>query len=40
MVMDRIIEVRGIVQAIFIEDERVSQRAQLKQPMPIGGIAR
>ena len=35
-----IVEVRRIVQAIFIEDERVGERAQLKQPMPIGGVAR
>ena len=35
-----IVEVRGIVQPILIEDERVGQRAQLKQPMPIGGVAR
>ena len=35
-----IVEVRRIVQPILIEDERVSEGAQLKQPMPIGGVAR
>ena len=35
-----IVEVRRIVQPILIEDERVGERAQLKQPMPIGGVAR
>ena len=35
-----IVEVRRIVQPVLIEDERVGQRAQLKQPMPVGGVAR
>ena len=35
-----IVEVRRIVQPILIEDERVGERAQLKQSMPIGGVAR
>jgi hypothetical protein len=35
-----IVEVRGVVQPILIEYERVGERAQFEQPMPIRGVAR
>jgi hypothetical protein len=35
-----VIEVAGIINAIFIEDERIAEGANLEQPMPIGRVAR
>jgi hypothetical protein len=35
-----IVEVRRIVESILIEDERVGERAQFQQTMPICGVAR
>ena len=31
---------RGIVDAVFIQNERVRQRANFQQPMPVGRVAR
>ena len=35
-----IVEVRRVVDAILVEDERVGERANLEQAMPVGGVAR
>ena len=35
-----IIEMRGIVHPVFIQDERVGQRADLQEPMPVRRVAR
>lgn len=35
-----VVEVRRIIQPVFIEDERVAERTELEQPMPVGGVAR
>ena len=34
-----VVEVSGIVDAVLVEDQRVAQRADLQQPMPVGGVA-
>ena len=35
-----VVEVRRVVDAILIEDERVGERADLEQAVPVGGVAR
>jgi hypothetical protein len=35
-----VVEVRGIVDAVFIQDECARQCADLQQPMPVGRVAR
>lgn len=35
-----IVEVARVVDAVFVEDERVGQRADLEEPVPVGGVAR
>ena len=30
----------GVVDAVLVEDQRVGQRADLQQPVPVGGVAR
>ena len=35
-----IVEMGGIIHAVFIENERVRERAQLEQAVPVRGIAR
>ena len=37
---EAIIEVRWIIHAVFIENERVGQSADLQQPVPVGGVSR
>jgi formate hydrogenlyase transcriptional activator len=37
---ETIIEVRWIIHAVFIENERVGQSADLQQPVPVGGVSR
>jgi hypothetical protein len=34
-----VVEVRGIVDAILVEDEGVGERADLQQPVPVGRVA-
>ena len=35
-----IVEVRRVVEPVLIEDEGIGERAQLEQPMPVGGVSR
>ena len=35
-----VVEVGGVVDAVLVEDQRVGQRADLEQPVPVGGVAR
>ena len=35
-----VVEVTGIVDAVLVEDERVGERADLEEPMPVGGAPR
>ena len=35
-----VVEVRGVVDAVFVQNEGVRQRADLQEPMPVGGITR
>jgi hypothetical protein len=35
-----IIEMRGIVEAVLIQDQRLRQRADLEEPMPVHRVAR
>ena len=35
-----VVEVGRVVNSIFIEDERIAERADLQQPMPVGAVPR
>ena len=34
-----VVEVRRVVDAVLVQDERVGQRADLQQSVPVGGVA-
>src|SRR6516165_2206649 len=37
---EAVVEVAGVVEAVLVEDQGLRERADLEQPVPVGGVAR